>query len=143
MKFSQEIALLVVVLSICFPHEVLSFQTGRWGVVSKAKTGDGPLPRSTRLLMAKDGDYSNKVAEFLSNFLPIPDGKGSEEDPLQNINFNAPKARKVSLSNLAKKLDQELRQREWFVTGQVNPIYFSDDFVFEDPDIRTEGIEGA
>ena len=27
------------------------------------------------------------------------------------------------------------------MTGQVNPIYFSDDFVFQDPDVRLETIE--
>ena len=99
----------------------------------------GPAP----LFMAEGNeDYSNKVAEFLSNFLPKSDT--NQEDPLGNIDFAAPKAKKMPLSALAKALDQDLRQREWFVTGQVNPIYFSDDFVFQDPDVRTEGgIEGT
>lgn len=93
--------------------------------------------------MAEKEDYSNKVAEFLSNFLPKTSVRDSTDDRLKDIAFDAPKVEKMPIEDLAKRLDQDLRDREWFVTGQVNPIYFSDDFVFQDPDVRTEGgIEG-
>ena len=67
--------------------------------------------------------------------------KKDEVDPLANIDFNAPKARKRSLEDLAKVLDAELIEKEWFVTGKVNPIYFDDNFQFQDPDVKLTGIE--
>ena len=63
-------------------------------------------------------------------------------DPLAEIDFNAPKIQKKSLEELAAILDYELYEKEWFVTGLVNPIYFADDFEFQDPDVKIDGIEG-
>ena len=62
-------------------------------------------------------------------------------DPLADIDFNAPKSPKLSLQDLASVLDYELYNKEWFVTGQVNPIYFDDKFTFQDPDVKLTGIE--
>ena len=47
----------------------------------------------------------------------------------------------IYIETLAKVLDYELFNKEWFVTGNVNPIYFSDDFEFQDPDVKLSGIE--
>ena len=95
--------------------------------------------------MASDSEesYSNKVAEFFSNFLPGADSESDQEDPLGGIDFGAPKlAEKLSLEALAEVLDEELYEKEWFVTGNVNPIYFADSFQFKDPDVAIDGIEG-
>ena len=115
-------------------------------------------------------EYRNVATRLLSNFMQKSGtrGKGSsatnaaaattattqapsaattttandDDDPLQDIDFQAPKfSKKVSLDTLAAVLDAELVQKEWFVTGNVNPIYFADSFVFQDPDVRLEGIE--
>jgi hypothetical protein len=96
------------------------------------------------LRMAKDTEseleYRNAATNVLSNFMS-KDSK-LEEDPLGSIDFDAPKfGRKVDLETFAAILDAELYEREWFVTGNVNPIYFSNDFMFQDPDVRLEGIE--
>jgi hypothetical protein len=101
------------------------------------------LSRSTLKLAKDDGEsYQNKVAEFLSNFLP-GGSSGTEEDPLAEIDFNAPKlSNKLSLASLAEALDEELYEKEWFVTGKVNPVYFADSFRFKDPDVSLNGIEG-
>lgn len=92
---------------------------------------------------AKGGDvdeYRNGVTEFLSNFMQSqPDGV--VEDPLENIDFGAPKIAKMSLENLAATLDAELYEKEWFVTGRVNPTYFAEEFQFQDPDVKLTGIE--
>jgi len=108
----------------------------------------GGQSRETALFMAKkDEKYQNKVAELLSNFMSNQDdvkrmsGK-AEDDPLGDINFEAPK-KKLPLSKLAQVLDDELLDKEWFVTGRVNPIYFSKDFQFKDPDVSIDGIEGT
>jgi hypothetical protein len=71
-----------------------------------------------------------------------------EEDLFQaryNIDFGAPKWKpppSVDIEFFASVLDAELYEREWFVTGYVNPIYFDDErFVFQDPDVTLNGIE--
>ena len=86
-------------------------------------------------------EYRNPVTSFLSNFMQNKDQTKSE-DLLANIDFDAPKIRKVSLETLAAMLDSELYEKEWFVTGNVNPSYFDDDFEFQDPDVKLKGIEG-
>lgn len=86
-------------------------------------------------------EYRNGVTEFLSNFMQRTPQDGESADPLANIDFSAPKVAKMSLEKLAATLDAELYEREWFVTGNVNPIYFSDDFQFQDPDVKLTGIE--
>lgn len=104
----------------------------------------------------KDGgqveEYKNALTSFLSNFMQsgdmqsenTADGEGAApQDPLGDIVFDAPKIPKLDLQTLATKLDAELYEKEWFVTGRVNPSYFSDDFKFEDPDVKVDGIEGA
>jgi hypothetical protein len=65
------------------------------------------------------------------------------KDPLGDIDFEAPKVRKMNLDALASMLDAELYEKEWFVTGQVNPSFFAEDFEFQDPDVKLSGIEGA
>ena len=62
-------------------------------------------------------------------------------DPLADIDFNSPKSPKLSLQDLASVLDYELYNKEWFVTGRVNPIYFDEKFTFQDPDVKLTGIE--
>jgi hypothetical protein len=62
-------------------------------------------------------------------------------DPLAYINFDAPKQPILNIHKLAQVLDYELVQNEWFVTGKVNPVYFSNEFQFQDPDVKLAGIE--
>eukprot|EP00980_Cylindrotheca_fusiformis_P010819 scaffold2447_cov110-Cylindrotheca_fusiformis.AAC.1 len=65
----------------------------------------------------------------------------SAKNPIDLIDFNAEKFQKVDLDTLAGILDYELYNKEWFVTGNVNPVYFSDSFEFQDPDVKLSGIE--
>lgn len=90
-------------------------------------------------------EYRNPVTEFLANFMDnksaMEDSK-QQDDPLDAIDFDAPKlAKRMTLEQLAAALDAELYEKEWFVTGNVNPTYFDDAFRFEDPDVKLEGIE--
>ena len=63
-------------------------------------------------------------------------------DPLSEIDFDMPKSReRLSLVRLAQRLDQELFDREWFVTGHVNPKYFHPDFYYEDADVVLHSLE--
>ena len=71
-----------------------------------------------------------------------PETVEEKQDPISLIDFNAPKlTKKLDLETFAAVLDAELYEKEWFVTGNVNPIYFSDSFRFQDPDVKLEGIE--
>eukprot|EP00633_Aureoumbra_lagunensis_P002998 CAMPEP_0197295126 /NCGR_PEP_ID=MMETSP0890-20130614/34577_1 /TAXON_ID=44058 ORGANISM="Aureoumbra lagunensis, Strain CCMP1510" /NCGR_SAMPLE_ID=MMETSP0890 /ASSEMBLY_ACC=CAM_ASM_000533 /LENGTH=153 /DNA_ID=CAMNT_0042770909 /DNA_START=237 /DNA_END=698 /DNA_ORIENTATION=+ len=42
---------------------------------------------------------------------------------------------------MTKLIETGLRQREWFVTGNVIPELFAEDFKFEDPDVKISGIQ--
>ena len=109
---------------------------------------------STSLLAADDNkddmkgveQYRNVATEFLSNFMQKRDDQATDDspasqDPLRGIDFDAPKQPVQDIETLAAILDYELYQKEWFVTGNVNPAYFSNDFLFQDPDVTLNGIE--
>ncbi|KAL7477534.1 hypothetical protein ACHAW6_003343 [Cyclotella cf. meneghiniana] len=92
--------------------------------------------------MSDVDEYRNGITQFLSNFMQKnPNGEEVKSDPLADIDFNAAKARKMSLDKLAAILDKELYEKEWFVTGRVNPVYFDDKFQFQDPDVKLTGVE--
>jgi hypothetical protein len=84
-------------------------------------------------------EYRNGITQLLSNFMQK---EKVEMDPLADIDFAAPKVAKMKLEELASELDRELYEKEWFVTGRVNPAYFDDGFQFQDPDVKLTGIEG-
>lgn len=90
-------------------------------------------------------EYKNVATKFLSNFMGSEMSSSTTKDeppsPMDSIDFAAPKFKKVDLETLASILDYELCSKEWFVTGNVNPVYFSDDFEFQDPDVKLSGIE--
>lgn len=84
-------------------------------------------------------EYRNGATAFLSNFMQKE--PPTESDPISEIDFNAPKKVELSIEDLAAALDFELYNREWFVTGLINPIYFADNFQFQDPDVKLTGVE--
>eukprot|EP00525_Craspedostauros_australis_P000202 CAMPEP_0198125240 /NCGR_PEP_ID=MMETSP1442-20131203/42134_1 /TAXON_ID= /ORGANISM="Craspedostauros australis, Strain CCMP3328" /LENGTH=283 /DNA_ID=CAMNT_0043784809 /DNA_START=148 /DNA_END=999 /DNA_ORIENTATION=+ len=88
-------------------------------------------------------EYKNVATKVLSNFMQEEDSEEAIEDPLDQIDWNnTPKIPPTTtLATLAQALDYELTQREWFVTGDVNPAYFADTFEFQDPDVQLKGIE--
>lgn len=107
-----------------------------------------PLSLSTQTDNNSDvEEYRNLPTRILSQFLSKPTNTTSDEDSvsgtssnfLDEIDWNAPKIRKLPLTTLAQALDAELYASEWFVTGRVNPCYFSDSFVFADPDVKVGG----
>lgn len=104
----------------------------------------------------EDTEYKNVATKLLSNFMSANTKTSNsntnintetdtsvDTDPLSTIDFNAPKfnMKRSSIQQLADILDYELSESEWFVTGKVNPIYFSDNFQFQDPDVSLNGIE--
>jgi len=91
-------------------------------------------------------EYRNVATQVLSNFMQTQkietDGDENEVPRAATIDFEAPKiSPSTSLTTLVAALDYELTEKEWFVTGNVNPSYFSEDFRFQDPDVKVDGIE--
>lgn len=87
-------------------------------------------------------DYRNVQTAFLSNFLPKQDRLNANQQRVENeINFEIPKTPILDIERLARILDAELYEKQWFVTGNVVPQYFSNDFSFQDPDVQVNGIQ--
>lgn len=82
-------------------------------------------------------EYRDPLTKFFGGFIT----KGESNDKLSAIDWQQPKRKKVSLQSLAKSLELELTKKEWFVNGNIDPSYFSDDFSFQDPDVKIKGIE--
>mmetsp|Transcript_14998 Transcript_14998/g.19004 ORF Transcript_14998/g.19004 Transcript_14998/m.19004 type:complete len:275 (+) Transcript_14998:67-891(+) len=118
------------------------------------RSNDWSFNRGVAVFAERQGgmEYKNAATSILSNFMGKESkgqGDGDANDSmgmndssfLSKIDFTAPKISNVPLETLASMLDAELYEREWFVTGNVNPIYFSDEFEFQDPDVKLSGIE--
>lgn len=82
-------------------------------------------------------EYRDPVTKFLGSFIT----KEKLDDKLSLIDWKKPKRKKVSLQSLAKSLEVELTKKEWFVNGDVDASFFSENFTFQDPDVKIKGIE--
>ena len=109
----------------------------QFGMLSSTQAVDG----SHYMVKSNVEEYKNAATKILSNFMQ-KDSMVTAADPLADIDFNAPKIpATTSLETLVAALDYELIEKEWFVTGNVNPCYFSEDFEFQDPDVQLKGIK--
>lgn len=81
--------------------------------------------------------YQNMFASLAASFLP---SKG-EMKPVEPPIMKSKKRSKTSVQRLAMDLKEALEERQWFVTGNIDLSFFSDDFSFEDPDVKIKGIE--
>lgn len=81
--------------------------------------------------------YSSLILEWASKILPDNQSRESERP---QVNWSAPKRPKSSIYDLITDLDQALKQRQWFVTGFIDPIFFSDNFQFKDPNVEVAGV---
>lgn len=129
-------------------------------IVTKAAMDDNDNSNGETNINMK-AEYKNVATSILSNFMQNEDKNmngnndnkiesSSSEDSdniyaenpiLSKIDFDAPKATNIPIETLASILDYELYNKEWFVTGNVNPAYFDDTFEFQDPDVQLKGIE--
>ena len=138
---------------ICTPSSSLAPQR-RLETTNVAATGkkiDNENDLQQKITSRRDGDvdeYRNAPTSLLSKFMQKGKSPTAAIDPLAEIDFNMPKITtlpknndKLLLSTLALILDYELSNTEWFVTGLVNPAYFSPQFQFIDPDVKLSGIE--
>jgi hypothetical protein len=97
--------------------------------------------------MVEDAGYEakNPLISLLGKLLPrsaAPANTAPHEcNPLDEIDWAAPKLRGLSLTEMSARLEAGLSEREWFVTGRSLPELFSDKFAFSDPDVSLKGIE--
>ena len=109
-----------------------TFQTFRGNTSLRASQGGGE-------------EYTNPVAKAFSAYITPPDmdeiSSGERRVDLDSIDWGCRKRRKTNLKRLSSDLSKAITQSEWFVTGNVDPKFFSDDFAFQDPDVKTSGIE--
>jgi len=97
--------------------------------------------------MAEDAGYKakNPLISLLGKLLPRSaasvDVEPQERNPLDEIDWAAPKLRGLSLAEMSARLEAGLSEREWFVTGRSLPELFSDEYAFSDPDVSLKGIE--
>ena len=97
---------------------------------------EGSHRRICSQLLATNEEYSNAVAKFLETFIR----KKQDFSAIATIDWTAPKRRIESIESLVAQIAPSLCAREWFVTGNIDPTFFSDDFVFEDPDVKVKGV---
>lgn len=101
-----------------------------------SSTSDTKVPWVLRDASRREEEYVNPITGLAGRFL---DSKGSNDE--LDIEWNAPKATMLPAAQLAARLEDGLRVNEWFVTGLIMPEYFADDFRFEDPDVKLNGIK--
>lgn len=65
----------------------------------------------------------------------------SDTDPLASIPWNISKNRGLNMYQMADAINDGLIENEWFVTGKGRPEFFSEKFVFSDPQVTLEGFE--
>jgi hypothetical protein len=82
-------------------------------------------------------EYVNPITQALGKFI----AKENRKSVVDTIDWNIPKRKFSTLDELANLLDEALKKQEWFVTGNVDPSFFSDDFAFQDPDVKIKGIK--
>jgi len=111
------------------------FRAHHWKSVPRS------LSRITTEATVGKEKYANPVTGILGSFLPTTSDDLTSQDPFYEIDWETPKAKGLSLNQLADRLDAGLEEAEWFVTGRVLPELFSDDFEFIDPDVTLQGIK--
>ena len=94
-------------------------------------------PKSDDHLDYADADYKDLSTKVSSKLLTSAETAAESKDALASINWAAPKAKGLSIEEMAKRIDAGLRSECWFVTGRSLPELFSDSFSFSDPQVRS------
>ena len=73
-------------------------------------------------------EYTNMAAKLFSAFIRPLDKKsvGNKGVNLDCIDWDCNKRKKTNLKRLNRDLFESIKLREWFVTGNVEPQFFSD-----------------
>ena len=99
-------------------------------------------PRAARA--SDDVEAKSPLIAVFKNFLPSdapPPTTAAPSGALDAIDWAAPKRRGLTNEQMADAIGAGLREDEWFVTGRGRPQYFSEKFLFSDPQVKLEGFE--
>ena len=86
-------------------------------------------------------EYTNQLTALLGKFVKKESSKNKAINTPKDVDWNAKKSKGLSISKMANRLDTGLRKDGWFVTGNVDASLFSDNFTFQDPDVKLKGIQ--
>lgn len=104
-------------------------------------SNEAPICRSDEFERRIKQNITNAATAILSNFIQKQERIGAvtgdnnntdnndnndENLVLSKIDFNVPKIQKVPISALAAMTNADLHEKEWFVTGNANSMYFDD-----------------
>ena len=121
-----------------FSKKKYAVSNHRWRLFSSNNNFNDPSDNTNSI------EYVNGFTKLLSTLLPNRKINTTTTTiinaKLSNKKDNK-KVAKLPLPKLAKVLEQSLMEREWFVTGLADPQFFSEDFEFEDPDVKVSGLE--
>lgn len=133
-KYTFVLPLLLILLLLILPSQLSGFLiSNTFKPVSTDSFNKSYLTRN-RLYANKSEQYNNPVTAFLGSFL-----QKSSKSEKSSSSITKKKRTKTSIKKLITDLEKALIAREWFVTGDVDPSFFSNDFVFQDPDVSTSG----
>ena len=130
---------MTIVIVLCALQLNQSFQQSR---IRRQVTRRRPQYASSTNNDNINEEYTNPFTRVLGAFVRPSTESASSTFDLNTIQWNEPKRKKArSLTNRAIEIEKALAEKEWFVTGNVDPTFFSDDFSFQDPDVKLKGIE--
>eukprot|EP01040_Poterioochromonas_malhamensis_P002432 gene2432-2583_t len=81
--------------------------------------------------------YSNPFLQWVSILLPT----GGINSEFEQLDWTLPKRPKSSMGQLIIDLEKTLKDKQWFVTGLVDPTFFLNEFQFKDPNVEVVGIQ--
>ena len=137
---SSSFALLVLISVVINVNSFSNSNVQAFGRVSESCVTRVHSSGMQKRIYAASGtteEYRDPLTKFFGQFI----SKEKIENKVSSINWKIAKRKKIPLKSLAKSLEVELTKKEWFVNGNVDPSYFSDEFCFQDPDVKIKGIE--
>lgn len=128
---------LVVILVLCLSSAASSF---RFQIGCRTLSKESHQPGISLYSSTNEEEYKNLFSKLASGFFNKEE-VASNNNVIDAINWNVKKRKTVTLKSMISILEKSLRQREWFVTGNVDPTLFSESFKFQDPDVKVSGVE--
>ena len=84
--------------------------------------------------------FTNPIVALFEKFLPSSGSRGEDRNKSSEA-LHSKVRRRTSIGKLRSDLEAKLRKTEWLVTGDVDTSFFSENFIFKDPDVTITSIE--
>ncbi len=92
---------------------------------------------SNVILRNSKPERENRFLQWISTLLPT----GGINSEFEQLDWTLPKRPKSSMGQLIIDLEKALKDKQWFVTGLVDPTFFLNEFQFKDPNVEVVGIQ--